>query len=381
MNGPRKSSLIDRLIQMFRRNERRFTLLYLAALSVLLLACGVLLVSRPARSIVDGAISQHTQQKLESWSNRFEHANQLVKSGAHDEAEQAFAALIDDIPLKRRGIAPARIRQNAMHALGHLYLDTGNASAAMHTFKRAVDANPGSPHDLYLYGHALFEASRDVDARTAMQACIALDPNHVQAVTALAESYTRTGEFEEAMQVYRAYLDAFAMAKATPWSEDFGVMFMNGDEWLATWRLAPVIDGRTHRYRIPVSRNPAFKDAGPIDLIVLRFAVIHTGGRMHLDRLTLWGEVDQRDGQRPKLLEIKDWTKAQRSGLEPIAGETAYRVASTDFSIQQPLSTPIDSKVVDEIEVVCRMEKPQEREIRARLETLATQVSSSASAE
>ena len=95
----------------------------------------------------------------------------------------------------------------ALNAVGNWHLAQGKAGEAYDHLKRAVANDQGQPALLFNLAMAARAAGHRVEAITALQDALVVDPYFVQAIFQLAIIYEDAGDTRSAAQVYRNFID------------------------------------------------------------------------------------------------------------------------------------------------------------------------------
>lgn len=105
-------------------------------------------------------------------------ANQLVSTGAHDEA----------LPLFERAIQTAGRLPTLLNSYANGLMAAGRFSEAFEIAREVLDLRPGKAHLLAWYAHVAWGAGHEAEARQAINSAIALDPTS-DAYSVLAQAY------------------------------------------------------------------------------------------------------------------------------------------------------------------------------------------------
>ncbi|MCA1780400.1 MAG: tetratricopeptide repeat protein, partial [Xanthomonadaceae bacterium] len=116
------------------------------------------------------------------------HAIKLYQSGNFGEAEKLYRRL------------QSRDPDNWQYALllGLCRHGLGDVDGAFEKLRRAVELGDGQPATHYYYGRLLTDSMQPGLAREQFAQAVALDPNHVEARTALGLVSLMTGDFKRA---------------------------------------------------------------------------------------------------------------------------------------------------------------------------------------
>jgi predicted TPR repeat methyltransferase len=94
----------------------------------------------------------------------------------------------------------------ALHLVGRMALQTGDAEIALGSLERARAAAPNTPDILVSLGEALVAAGRPTDALPHLLAAIRLAPRSAPAFAMLADAQLESGDRQAALRTYRKVL-------------------------------------------------------------------------------------------------------------------------------------------------------------------------------
>lgn len=128
----------------------------------------------------------------------FDDAVRLHRAGSTFEAECLY----------RRVLAEQPRHAGALHLLGVVRLQRGDAEAAVQWIERAVAVDPTQGVFFGNLGAALLEADRPVEALACLHRALAIRPNQADALANLGRTQDRLGQAEAAQASFRAALAA-----------------------------------------------------------------------------------------------------------------------------------------------------------------------------
>ena len=126
----------------------------------------------------------------------------LSSLGRHDEAAKAFETALSHTTAK----TPERI--GALRRLGLAQWRSGDSSAALDTWRKALSLDPRQADVAFNLGEVLKQLGQIAEAEAAYRQALAIKPDDVAALTNLGALLREAGRFEEAEAVYRAALRA-----------------------------------------------------------------------------------------------------------------------------------------------------------------------------
>jgi serine/threonine protein kinase/tetratricopeptide (TPR) repeat protein len=92
-------------------------------------------------------------------------------------------------------------------ALGSLQVHRRDLPAAIRSFERGIELNPGLPSAYYWLGRALYCSERHPEAQQAMQKALSLDPLSMLIHTTVGDAYYYAREFEKSVVYYRMAIE------------------------------------------------------------------------------------------------------------------------------------------------------------------------------
>jgi len=96
---------------------------------------------------------------------------------------------------------------SARYNLALVLIKRGRVEEALPMLEELTDKRPDDKDFLFARGHALFLATRFVDAQEQFRRILALDPDHRRAVFSLARSLQEAGQDNEAVATWTRYLE------------------------------------------------------------------------------------------------------------------------------------------------------------------------------
>lgn len=118
--------------------------------------------------------------------------------GQPEEAEPALVRLVEILPASDVGHS----------GLGNIRFIQGDFQAAIEHFEIAAQSDPDDPSNRFNLGVALVAAERPDAAIGALEECLELSPGFPPALKGLGQAWEQKGERAQAVQHFKAYLEA-----------------------------------------------------------------------------------------------------------------------------------------------------------------------------
>lgn len=181
--------------QAFYRHERRIAVVYLAAVSGLLLVVAV----APLRERVLYRVQILIRARQDHWADRVSRAEELVGAARWSEAEAALTRLDESLPAPTSRAALDRERERVLRALGQVYEGQGRRGRAIEAYQRLVAFDPRNyeNHMALADAHMRLDGSWTipVEARDAYAEALALSPWHLPALRGVLKYDFDRGDF------------------------------------------------------------------------------------------------------------------------------------------------------------------------------------------
>lgn len=123
-----------------------------------------------------------------AYYERFMLATAHQKAGRLQEARDIYRALLDETP----------DNTDALHLLGMLCHQAGNAEMGISLIEKAIELNPDFPLFLNNFGHIQLSIDQLDSAETTLLRATQLDTDMLAPLYGLAECYRRKGKFQKA---------------------------------------------------------------------------------------------------------------------------------------------------------------------------------------
>lgn len=148
-----------------------------------------------------------TAQKRAAAMSPYNRGVDLMAHGDLQAAEREFRLALE--------MAPEFV--NARYNLALVLLKRGQLDQADQILRELVLARPGEPDFLFALGHAQFLQTKFTEAATTFRALLSVAPDHRRGTFGLARSLQESGQTQEALAVWRTYLELDATSS---WADE-----------------------------------------------------------------------------------------------------------------------------------------------------------------